>query len=172
MSQNQLENEFQPPSSIPWPNYFFGMMASIRRKSKDVHTQFGCIITGPDHEIRSTGYNSFPRGLNDSVAERYARPEKYFWMEHAERNAIYNAARMGTPLNGCTIFIDALPCGDCARGIIQVGIKELFYDMVKWEQFLDSRKTAATGMKSWVDDIYKAVKMLEECGVKITPFTS
>lgn len=159
-------------SNISWPSYFFEMIKAVKQKSKDKHTQFGCIITGPDNEIRTTGYNSFPRGLNDNIPERFERPEKYFWMVHAERNAIYNAARMGTPLKGCTAYIDGLPCGDCAQGIIQSGIEEIIFDSKNWEKFVESRGVVSVGMKTWLDDVHKAVKMLEECGVKITPFTS
>ncbi len=157
---------------MSWPEYFFDMIKSVKKKSKDKHTKFGCIIAGPGNEIRTTGYNSFPRKLNDNVPERYERPEKYFWMVHAERNAIYNAAKMGTPLDGCTAYIDGLPCGDCAQGLIQVGIKELIFDSDNWNKFIESRLQKAVGQKTWLDDVHKAVKMLEECGVKITPFTS
>lgn len=167
MLQEKSERELQ--SELNWHSYFIDMIKSVKKKSKDRHTQFGCIITGPGHEIRTTGYNSFPRGLDDSVEERYERPEKYFWMVHAEVNAIFNAARMGTSLDGCTAYIDALPCGFCSQGIVQVGIKEIVYDLQNWETFIAGR---STGMKTWSDDIKKACQMLKECGVKITPFTS
>lgn len=157
---------------ISWPEYYFDMIKSVKKKSKDKHTKFGCIITGPGNEIRTTGFNSFPRKLNDHVPERYERPEKYFWMVHAERNAIFNAARMGTPLDGCIAYINGLPCGDCAQGLIQVGIKELIYNEKDWLEFIESRNNNSIGQRSWLDDIDKAVTMLKECGVKITPFTS
>ena len=167
MLQNKSEKELQ--SELNWHSYFIDMIESVKKKSKDKHTQFGCIITGPGHEIRTTGYNSFPRGLDDSVKERYERPEKYFWMVHAEANAIFNAARMGTPLDGCIAYIDALPCGNCAQGLIQVGIKEIVYNHARWVGFIAGRNP---NLKSWTDDIFKSYEMLEECGVKITPFTS
>jgi dCMP deaminase len=62
------------------------------------------------------------------VPERYERPEKYMWIEHGDRNAIYAAARVGTPLEGCKMYLPGLPCMDCARGIIQVGIAEVVFD--------------------------------------------
>ena len=65
----------------------------VAKKSKDQSTQIGAVIVGPDNEIRSTGYNSFPKGLNDDLQERQERPEKYYWIEHAERNALYNASQ-------------------------------------------------------------------------------
>lgn len=171
MLQNKSENE-SLFDDISWPEYYFDMIQSVKKKSKDKHTKFGCIITGPGNEIRTTGFNSFPRKLNDYVPERYERPEKYFWMVHAERNAIFNAARMGTPLDGCIAYINGLPCGDCAQGLIQVGIQEVIYDAKFWQEFVDSRNKNSIGQRSWLDDIEKAITMLLECGVRVTPFTS
>jgi dCMP deaminase len=107
---------------MSWDKYFMNMLPLIAAKSKDKHTQVGAIIVGPDNEIRSTGYNSFVRGLDDTVPERFERPEKYTWIEHAERNSIYNAARVGIPLKDCTIYTPGRPCIDCARAIVSVGI--------------------------------------------------
>jgi dCMP deaminase len=114
-------------------------MYLIAMKSKDEKTQNGAIIVGPDNEIISTGYNSFPRGINDNLHERQERPEKYFWFEHAERNAIYNAARIGVSLKNCKIYVTGIPCMDCARGIVQSGINEivihdLSYNSNLWEE--------------------------------------
>ncbi len=106
-------------------HYFLAMLGGIASASKDNSTKVGCIIVGPDNEIRSTGYNSFPRGIDDNRAERQDRPLKYFYVEHAERNAVYNAARVGIPLKGCRIYQDFWPCADCARAIIQAGIIEI-----------------------------------------------
>lgn len=105
-----------------WHDYYVLLLPRIAAKSKDPDTKVGSIIVGPDHEIRSTGYNGLPRGADDSCAERFLRPEKYLWMEHAERNAIYNAARMGTATKNCTVYVSLLPCIDCARAVISSGI--------------------------------------------------
>jgi dCMP deaminase len=110
---------------LKWNTYFMTMVYLIAMKSKDQKSHLGAVIVGPDREVRSTGYNGLPRGCNDNLSERQERPEKYFWFEHAERNAIYNAARTGIPLKGCTMFTNGVPCTDCARGIIQVGIKRV-----------------------------------------------
>ena len=88
-----------------WDEYYLDICKVVAARSKDPNTQIGCVIAGPAHEIRSTGYNSLPRGIRDDVPERLERPTKYLWMEHAERNAIYNAARCGTPLEGCTLYV-------------------------------------------------------------------
>jgi dCMP deaminase len=126
----------QPPRSVPdWHSYYLSICKVVAGRSKDPATQIGCIIVGPAHEIRSTGYNSFPRGIRDDVPERRERPEKYLWIEHAERNAIYNAARAGTPLEGCTIYVEIMPCMDCARAIVQAGIVEVIVDADRMEQF-------------------------------------
>ena len=100
-----------------WDRYFMGLAVQAATLSKDESTKLGCVIVGPDREIRATGYNSFPRGVNDDRPERQGRPLKYKWFEHAERNAIYNAARVGVSLKGCVLYCAWPPCTDCARGI-------------------------------------------------------
>ena len=75
-----------------WDQYFLNIAEEVKQKSKDRRTKIGAVIVGKDHEIITTGYNSFPRGINDDVEERQVRPEKYYWFEHAERNALYKAA--------------------------------------------------------------------------------
>jgi dCMP deaminase len=114
------------PRPIPsWDRYYLDICKVVAARSKDPHTQIGCVIAGPNREIRSTGYNSFPRGIRDDVPERLERPAKYLWIEHAERNAICNAARSGTSTEGCTIYVEIMPCMDCARAVVQAGIVEV-----------------------------------------------
>jgi len=108
-----------------WDEYFINMVKLISTRSKDENTKIGCVIVGPHHEVRSTGYNGFPRGINDNDPERQRRPQKYYYFEHAERNAIYNAVRHGVALEGCILYCKAMPCADCARGIIQSGILQV-----------------------------------------------
>lgn len=108
-----------------WDEYFMDIADVVATRSKDRSTKLGCVIVGPGNEIRSTGYNSFPRGIDDNVQCRHERPEKYLWTEHAERNAIYAAAKVGTPLDGCRIYLPWFPCMDCARALVQVGIVEV-----------------------------------------------
>jgi|688.fasta_scaffold06574_4 dCMP deaminase len=109
---------------MTWDQYFVNMLDVVSLKSKDT-TKTSAIIVGPDHEIRTTGYNGFPREFNDKDKEKWAKPEKYYWIEHAERNAIYNAARMGVSLLDCDMYVSHFPCVDCGRGIIQSGIKRV-----------------------------------------------
>ncbi len=111
-----------------WPEYFFSLAHIASKKSKDPSTKVGVVIVNEHNSILSIGFNGFARGVNDDVPERWDRPLKYKWVEHAERNAIYNAARHGISLDGSKIFLDWCPCVDCARAIIQVGIKEVWID--------------------------------------------
>jgi len=109
-----------------WTEYFLNIAESVKLKSKDRRTQIGAVIVGKDNEIVTTGYNSFPRGINDDVEERQQRPEKYFWFEHAERNAIYNAARIGVSLRDTTMYLTCgIPCSDCARNEVYKCFKKV-----------------------------------------------
>lgn len=108
-----------------WDSRFIRLAEEIGSWSKDRSRKVGCVIVGSNNEIRSTGFNGFPRAVEDSVELRHQKPEKYRWTEHAERNAIYNAARAGISLNGCRMYLPWFPCMDCARAIVQCGIIEL-----------------------------------------------
>lgn len=91
--------------------------------SKDESQKVGAIILAPKSlQILSLGYNGMPRKVNEKIPSRWERPIKYKYVEHAERNAIYNACRHGTPLEGNIIIVTLYPCCDCARAIIQSGI--------------------------------------------------
>ncbi len=140
-----------------WVSYYRQLANTVKLKSKDKYTQIGAVIVGKDGEIVSTGYNSFPRGLDDGLDYRQERPEKYYWFEHAERNAIYNAARIGVSTKGTTMYLSCgLPCADCARGIINSGIKRIFcerVDVTKGELWKESQE------RSW--------DMFIETGVKV-----
>lgn len=141
-----------------WKEYFRNIAHQVKLKSKDEKTQIGAVIVGADNEIVSTGYNSFPRGIDDSVAERQERPEKYYWFEHAERNAIYNAARIGAITKGCTIYLTCgTPCCDCARGIINAGILKVYLEPGK------------VGAKSphWDEHSIRSLQMFDEAGVEV-----
>ena len=118
-----------------WDRYFLEICRVVASRSKDPSTQIGAVIVGPAHEIRSTGYNSLPRRVRDDIPERLERPTKYLWIEHAERNAIYNAARAGTPLEDCTLYAELTPCMDCARAIVQAGIVAVVLDEERVERY-------------------------------------
>lgn len=109
-----------------WDEYGLKLAFTVAGKSKDPSTQCGCVILGPDHEVRTTGYNGLPRGVK-YTEERITRPEKSYWMNHAEENAITNAARMGTALLGCTAYVTAEPCHVCSKSLINAGIKRIVF---------------------------------------------
>jgi dCMP deaminase len=141
-----------------WDEYYLDICKAVATRSKDPHTQVGCVMAGPAHEIRSTGYNSFPRGIRDDVPERLERPTKYLWMEHAERNAICNAARVGTPLEGCTLYVELMPCMDCARAIVQAGLTEVVVSGERMRQYSSEYYNEHFGM---VEILF------QEAGVKV-----
>jgi dCMP deaminase len=141
-----------------WTEYFLGMAEVVKLKSKDQSTQIGAVVVGEGRNVLSTGYNSFPRGLDDSLQERQERPEKYFWIEHAERNAIYNAALEGVSLKNSTIYLTSgLPCMDCARGIVNSGIK------IVWCK----RVCTTKNKEKWEESQKKSLQLLNECGVEV-----
>lgn len=142
-----------------WNEYFLSIAESVKSKSKDRGTQIGAVIVGKDNEIVSTGYNSFPRGIDDEVEERQVRPEKYFWMVHAELNSILNAARIGVSTNGCKIFLTCgVPCSGCGRAIINAGITEVY---CKIEDTTKNRE-------KWDEESSKTKQMFKESKVKIS----
>lgn len=141
-----------------WDEYFLGLAEQVKLKSKDSSTQIGAVIVGEDNEVLSVGYNSFPRGCDDNIPERQERPEKYYWFEHAERNAIYNAARIGIPLKGSKIYLTSqIPCMDCARAIINTGIKTVYCK--------DYHTT--NNKEKWEEHAKRSRILFEECGVKV-----
>jgi dCMP deaminase len=92
--------------------------------SKDPSTKVGCVCIYPDTlQVVSIGYNGMPRGVDESDPARWERPIKYKYVEHAERNAIYNCALNGCSLKGSICVVSMFPCVDCCRGLIQCGVK-------------------------------------------------
>ncbi len=110
-----------------WAKRFIGLCDHLATWSEDRDFQVGCVIVGLDREIRATGYNGLPRGVSGDDDHRFDRAsgEKFHWIEHAERNAIYNAARSGADLAGCTMYVNRFPCADCGRAAIQSGINRI-----------------------------------------------
>ena len=127
-------------------------------KSKDTSTKTGAIVVGPDREIRATGYNGLVRGVDDDKPERMERPTKYDFFEHAERNAIYNACLTGTSLKGCILYATHPPCTDCARAIIQSGIKMVVTNELEVRNDITSQ--------TWRDKLEYSRQMFEEAGVE------
>lgn len=143
--------------SEKWNLRFMDMARLVAGWSKDESTKVGCVIIGPDKEVRSMGYNGLPRGVDDTVAIRNIRPTKYDWFEHAERNAIYNAGLYGASIKNCVLYVTLPPRPDCARGIIQSGIREIVYMDLPDD---NGKKTAG-----WRDKLDISFTMFDEAGV-------
>jgi dCMP deaminase len=107
-----------------WDQYFISLCYLAASRSQDDSTHAGTVIVRSDNSVVTTGYNNPIRGMDISEVPK-TRPEKYFYMEHAERNAIYTAAGNGVSLKGCKLYINFLPCADCARAIVQSGISSV-----------------------------------------------
>jgi dCMP deaminase len=95
--------------------------------SKDPSRKIGVVAVGDLKEILSVGYNGFPRGIHDDLWRYEDRETKYKYVVHAEQNLIYNACLTGTSLKGASVFVYGLPvCSECMKGLIQVGVKEVY----------------------------------------------
>mgnify|MGYP000317265684 CR=1 FL=1 len=112
---------------ISWDEYFMGVALLAARRSKDPNTQVGACIVSPDNIILSTGYNGLPCSCSDDVFpwEREGAETKYPYVVHAELNAILNAG--GRVLRGARLYVALFPCNECAKAIIQSGVKEVYY---------------------------------------------
>ena len=138
-----------------WDGRFLGLAAHIAGWSKDPSTQVGCVIVGPDREVRSTGFNGLPRGIADTRERLEDRELKYPLICHAEENAIMHAARIGISLKGCTVYVTWPPCTRCARSLIQAGVSEVVYP------------ASAKVPERWAEDFTLASEMLAEAGVTL-----
>ena len=144
--------------SMKWHKRFMELAELVKTWSKDPSTKVGAVVVGPDREIRSTGYNGVVRGVDDDIPERLERPTKYDFFEHAERNAVYNACLIGASLKGCVIYVTAMPCPDCARAIIQSGIKMVVTHKVEIDE------NTPTG--TWRDKLVYSEQMFREAGIE------
>lgn len=145
---------------ISWDEYFMGIAMLSAMRSKDPSTQVGACIVSNDNKIMSVGYNGFPQGCSDDEFpwERSADNQndtKYPFVCHGELNAILNAG--GQDLRGARIFVALFPCNECAKAIIQSGIKEVVYISDKYAT------TPAT---------LASKRMFNAAGVKLTQFKS
>ena len=123
---------------ITWDEYFMGVAMLAGRRSKDPSTQVGSCIVSPDNKILSIGYNGFPKGCSDDEfpwGKEHEQDDpfhaKYLYTTHSELNAILNYR--GGSLEGSKLYVTLFPCNECAKAIIQSGIKEVIYDSNKYE---------------------------------------
>lgn len=142
------------PDYISWDEYFMGIAMLSAMRSKDASTQVGACIVSPSRRILSLGYNGMPTGCDDDVMpwEREGDPlhTKYFYVCHAELNAILNAT-VGS-LKGATLYVTLFPCNECAKAIIQSGIAEVVYMDDKYHD---------------ADYMLASRKMMEMVGIKL-----
>lgn len=124
--------------------------------STDKSTQNGAVLVSSEGEFMCAAANHFPRGVQESE-ERWQRPLKYKYVEHAERNVIYAAARLGLKTENATMYCPFFACADCGRAIIQAGISRVIGHVV-----LDDAATH----EAWLETIEIALQMLDESGVK------
>ncbi len=149
--------------SYDWDQYFMTMAYLVSMKSKDPSTRVGAVIVGPDHEIRSTGYNGLPRGVADRKYRYEDREYKLLAVNHAEENAILHCAMNGVSTKGCLLYSQWMPCSRCAKSIIQSGIKEVVYH----EKFPGNHIHNAA---DWVHSLEISKEMLAESGVVLRSF--
>ncbi|PKM62955.1 MAG: cytidine deaminase [Firmicutes bacterium HGW-Firmicutes-21] len=151
---------------ISWDEYFMGISLLAAMRSKDPSTQVGACIVNDDNIIISTGYNGFPKGCDDDVFpwEREnceTNKTKYPYVVHAELNAILNSG--GRALKGARIYVALFPCNECAKAIIQSGIKEVVYLSDKYAE-TDSVKAS----KHMFDNAGVAYRFLKTEKEKLT----
>lgn len=123
-----------------WDHRFLRLAKEVASWSKDPSTKVGAVAVGPNRNVLAQGYNGFPRGIFDYEDRYNNREVKYRYVVHAEMNVIYNASYNGISLDGATLYIHGLPpCSECAKGILQVGIKcVIIPSMVIPEQWRES----------------------------------
>ena len=140
---------------ISWDEYFMGVSILAAKRSKDPSTQVGACIVDQNNVILTTGYNGFPKGCSDDEFpwDREGEITKYPYVVHAELNAILNA--QGKDLTGSKLYVDLFPCNECAKAIIQSGIKEIVYLS---DKYADTPGVQASKL------------MLRTSGVKLTRF--
>ena len=138
-----------------WDKRYLALAKEVSTWSKDPSTQVGAVTVGQKKEVLSQGFNGFPRGIEDSNERYEDRPTKYQYVVHAEMNAIYNATYSGVSLDGATLYVYGLPiCSECAKGIIQVGIKKVVVEKAK-------------ELDNWNESVELSKKMFGEAGVEL-----
>lgn len=142
---------------ISWEEYFMGIAQLSALRSKDPSTQVGACIVDENHKVVSIGYNGMPRGIDDEHipwGHGEGLESKYLYVCHAEFNAILNT-RDGSRLQGCSLYVTLFPCNECAKAIIQTGIKEVVYLSDKYAEGIQFQASK---------------KLLEMAGVKVRAY--
>ena len=142
---------------ISWDEYFMGVALLASQRSKDPSTRVGACVIDKENRILSTGYNGFPQGCSDDEfpwnRDEALGDTKYQYVVHAELNAILNAS--GKSLSGATLYVGLFPCNECAKAIIQSGIKEIIYMSDKYAN---------------ADNVICSKRMLSAAGINFRPY--
>ena len=144
-------------NNINWDEYFMGIALLSSLRSKDPNTKVGACIVDEDNKVVSIGYNGMPRHIDEenlSWNKGAGLDSKYLYVCHAEFNAILNT-RNGSALKNCILYVTLFPCNECAKAIIQVGIKEVVYLDNKYENQITTQASK---------------KMLELAGIKLRKY--
>lgn len=144
-----------PKKRLEHDERWMGLARHIANWSIDQSRRTSAVIVDQDDILVNIGINQFPDGVDDTLACRHERPAKYLYTEHAENNAIYNAARKGVSTANCRIYLPWYPCAGCARAIIKSGIKEVIGVQPDWND------------PKWRDDFEAARTMLLEANVRV-----
>lgn len=138
---------------LSWDDYFMGLAHLSAKRSKDPSTQVGAVIVTEEHRVVGIGYNGFPNGCDDDVfpwaREGEFTQTKYPFVVHAELNAILNSNQQ---CRGCTLYVSLFPCNECAKAIIQSGIKKIVYECDKYAE---------------TEGVIASKKMLRAAGVEL-----
>lgn len=142
--------------SNKWDNRYMELAKAVSTWSKDPSKKIGAIAIGSKGQVLAQGFNGFPRGIDDTDERLNDRETKYKYVVHAEMNLIYNATFNGISLDGSTVYIYGLPlCSECAKGLIQVGIKRIVM----------SRDSLEDVDEKWQDSFDLTLQLLNESGI-------
>ena len=149
---------FKREDYINWDEYFMGVAFLSAMRSKDPNTQVGACIVSQDNKILSMGYNGFPKGCSDDDFPWNRESDdpydnKYFYTTHSELNAILNYR--GGSLEGCKLYVTLFPCNECAKALIQSGIRTVIY--------ADDKYAGTSGIRA-------SKRMLRAAGVEFYPY--
>ena len=145
-------------SRVEWDSRMLSLAEHVGGWSKDRSTRVGCVITDEDYVVLSLGFNGFPEGPTSSRQNAMSGRPSIPGLNTLERNAIYNAARTGTPLGGARMYVPWFPCMDCARAIVQTGIRGLV------------ALVPDTAHPQWGEDFKRAIVLFRETGVRVRLF--
>ena len=127
--------------------------------SKDPHTKVGAYaLTADFSRVLATGINGQVRGIDDSNEDRWVKPQKYSFVQHAESNVVANAARTGTPLDNAVIAVTKFPCSTCTKLLVQAGIKKIYTVEPDYSN------------PTWGDDAKISEQILSEAGVPVVKY--